>query len=568
MGEVIEFDADGQVAAMNRLAREEAGSGVDGGMPPDGGDGGGVEEEDLALPYIELPRVGRRLADFAREAGAICRDHGVYRRDTTVVLVNRETGVIEVLEDDTFRTFIEDLAVTYKQQLVGKGDKEKTVRLPTTMTTECARGTLSSRQFLYKLKSLEKVNQVQQPVVRGDGRIELLSQGYDDESGIFTMPSQVEIKDDMTLDMAHHLLLDLHREFDFADWNKERTVSRDLAAHIGAMVAFYGAGLLPPLAQRLGALYNANSHRSGKTLLFKLVVTPVIGRCRVRSKPKNDEEFRKMLDAASLAASPYIIMDDVAGNLRSNELNAFMTSPYWTGRVMGGQKEFDVINRAMVFVTGHGLTIESDLAGRFLQCKLHLDEADVQDRAIRRVIDDEFLANESVRSDVLTALWTLIREWDKAGRAKGSTMMGGFQKWCEIFGGIVEAAGFGDPCVRPPDDESADSEFEDMMALVTDLADKVNTAEGNRTQEFTFPEVLDVAVEQDCFPWLIEGRWKKVEEGMARHYEATPKTKAAMGKIFSMKYGGRLFKLKDGRCVRFGNRGKNRQRRYLVTLEG
>jgi hypothetical protein len=555
-----------QVEALNRLAREQAGSQVDDPPPPAPPEIKDSKTGPEMATFIELPRVGRPDSVFAREAGAVCREHGVYRRDTIPVLVNRESGSIDVLRPETFQTYVERLAVTYKAKWKKDEDGELIeIRQPTTMPVAVAKTTLASHQFIYQQRSLERVNLVRQPVMRGDGRVELLPVGYDEETGILTRDSDVVVSDDMTLEIATALLVDLHQEFDFAGWNKERNRSRDLSAHIASMLAFYGASLLPPLASRLGALYNANSHRSGKTLLFKLCVAPVLGRVRVRSLPKNDEEFRKMLDSAALNASPYIILDDVGGNLRNNDLNAFMTSAYWSGRVMHTQKEFEVVNRSMVFVTGHSLSVESDLAGRLLQVKLHLEEADVRERRIRRVIDDEYLARPAVRGDILTALWTIIREWDAAGRPKGKTRMGGFEKWCEIFGGMVDFAGFGDPCERPPDDGDADTEYEDMMALVKELTDMID--EGGTAKEFTFSEVLEVAVESNCFSWIIEGRWVNPRDE-PKYYDPKPKTMAIMGKLFADKYGGRTFKLDDGRRVSFGKKGKNRSRKYEVTLVG
>lgn len=564
---IIPFPSNDQVEALNRLAREQAGSSVD-DAPPDppecSGGGGDHHRRPEPAVYIELPRVGRPDSAFAREAGLVCKAQGVYRRDTVPVLVNRESGSIDVLRAETFQTFIEEQAVTYKAKWKKNADGEmEEIRQPTTMPLAVAKTTLASHHFIYQQRSLERVNLVQQPVMRGDGNVELLPMGYDSETGILTRASNVVVRNDMTLEQARSLLVDLHQEFDFAGWNRDRNQSRDLSSHIAAMLSFFGASLLPPLASRLGALYNANSHRSGKTLLFKLCVAPVLGRVRVRSMPKNDEEFRKMLDSAALNASPYIILDDVGGNLRNNDLNAFMTSAYWSGRVMHTQKEFEVVNRSMVFVTGHSLSVESDLAGRLLQVKLHLEEADVRERRISRVIDDEYLARPSVRGDILTALWTIIREWDKAGRPKGKTRMGGFEKWCEIFGGMVDFAGFGDPCERPPDDGDADSEFEDMMALVKSVADLIE--EGQNSVELTFAQILELAVEGNCFTWIIEGKWIERRDE-PRYYDAKPKTMAIMGKLFAEKYGGRTFVLEDGRRVRFGKKGKNRSRRYEVAL--
>jgi len=117
----------------------------------------------------------------------------------------------------------------------------------------------------------------------------------------------------------------------------------------------------------------------------------------------------------------------VKGNLQNNDLNSFMTSAYWSGRLMHSQINYKVLNRSMVFITGHNLSVESDMAGRLLQTKLVMEEADVRAKKIRRVIDDKWLAKPAVRSEILSALWSLIVHWDKDGRPKGKTVMGGFE---------------------------------------------------------------------------------------------------------------------------------------------
>lgn len=564
-------DSDDQINEMNRLARMQAGGTVD---PESMDDDLGEENQDdrppAAVPWIELPRDGRPVSIFAREMAVICRATGeFFRRDSVPVTINREDGRIEPIDPVAFRTDADEFCVPFKwkSRQDEDGEREK-FKSQCSMSKEVALATIKSSRFRYEQPRLEKVNMVPQPVLRRDGSIVLLPTGYDAESGIYTKASDVAIrtgKNAMSKDEAFYTLLDLHREFDFAGWNKDRTEARDLAAHIAAMVSFYASSLISPEDSRLGALYNANSHRSGKTLLFKLVVIPVEGRARVRGMPKNDEEFRKMLDAAALGARSYIILDDVKGGFQNNDLNAFMTSAYYSGRLMHSQIDYTVPNRSMVFITGHNLAVESDMAGRLLQAKLILEEADVRQKHVRRVIDDKWLAKPNVRSEILSALWGLIAAWDKDGRPKGKTMMGGFQEWCATFGGIVCHAGFGDPCARPAEEDDSDSEFDDMRTLIEEMVKEIDAEEGAKMAEFTFDRMIEMCVENSCFTWMIKGKWKQPKDE-PRYFDSDPDTNARMGKLWASKYGGRNFTLKDGRRVQFGKRGKNRQRRYQATL--
>ena len=558
-----------QVDALNRLAREHGGSTVDGGGPPEVIEEGG-EKPSHEVPWIELPREGRVITNFARELGDVCAKNGVYRRDKIAVTINKESGLIDVMQPEEFIGYAEGLCVPfiYKVKKVDEDEFTK-LKVAKSMSKQVATTTLRHPDFVYRQRKLERVNPVRMPIMRGDGRIELLQEGYDRESGILTLTSGVKISEDMALDEAVQGLFSIYREFPFSDWDVKRSDkkegrSRSLSVQIASMLAFYGALLLPLNALRLGALFNANSHGAGKTLLMKMIITTVMGKCRLRALPKNEEEFRKLLDAAALGAAPYIAIDNVSGNLKNDDLDAFITSEDWGGRVMHSQREYEVPRQSIVFITGHNLTLSGDLARRLLESKLSIEEADIRDRVVKREYDDNWLKRPAVRSELLSALWCIIRHWDKAGRPhEGATTMGGFKEWCKIFGGMTVFSGFGDPCERPAADESPDSELEDMRALITALVGELE--KGKTTAEFRFSEVLEFAVTESCFSWMIDGRWKDPKDG-PKFYEATSKTESMLGRLFSMKYGGRIFTLKDGRKVRFGQHGKNRQKKYTVTI--
>lgn len=570
-------DEADQLQQMNRLAREHGGSDIGGPPAEPPGDG---KDKKPELPWIELPRDGRLITSFAREVADVCSKNGVYRRDKIPVTINKESGLIDPIKPEEFVGYIEDLCCPYVNKVKRSEDEEGEETVTKTKSVKSinkntAALTLRHPQFIYRQRSLNRVNPVRMPIMRADGRIELLQEGYDVESGILTLKSGVEIREEVTMEQGSHMLFSLFEEFAFADWDAKRSEkrmgqSRSLSVQIAQMLGFYGALLLPLNALRLGGLFNANSHGAGKSLLLKTIVTPVMGKTRLRGMPKNDEEFRKMLESAALGAAPYIALDNVSGNLRNDDLDVFITSEDFGGRVMHTQMEFEVPRQSIVLITGHNLTLSGDLARRLLESKLNIEEADIRDRKVTRPINDHWLKRTSVRSDILSALWAIVRAWDAgvngAARPKGKTRWGGFEDWSAVFGGMTDFAGFGDPCERPPADESADSELEDMVVLVTKIADGIPVKHGHKMVEMKFSEILEICVENSCFTWMIEGKWRDPKDG-PKYYEPTGRTESSMGKMLSGKYGGRLFTLRDGRKVRFGNRGKNRHKRYQVTLE-
>ncbi len=108
------------------------------------------------------------------------------------------------------------------------------------------------------------------------------------------------------------------------------------------MLAFFAGGCIPQAATRLGFIFNANKQRSGKSLLAKFMVSPIFGSFKGGPWREKEEEMQKLLDSEILAASPYISFDNVRGLIASQPLETFMTSPSWSGRILGKTESFFV----------------------------------------------------------------------------------------------------------------------------------------------------------------------------------------------------------------------------------
>jgi len=379
--------------------------------------------------------------------------------------------------------------------------------------------------------------------------------------------------DSLTLEQATDFLRRLLLEFPFSE-KKPMPIddstpenfyqSRSLAVQIAAMLSQFAIGMLPRHSLRLGFIYNANTERSGKTLLGKLAIVPVSGKMAAQSWTKKDEELRKAIDAEMLRASRYIVFDNVKGHIQSQIIEAFMTSSTWTGRVLGKTQMFEAENTATLFFTGNDCTVSPDMSNRCLIVDLYVDEADVQARTISEPINDSWLMQRPNRFRILSALWAIVRYWDQAGRpkAKGRVRVG-FEEWCNVIGGMVEFAGFGDCLAEPEDDEkNVNTESADMKALVRLLFTPDPGEAPQNHLEFTFQEVVNVAHEAGLFGWVLDG---KEEKG---NYELNHKAESSFGKLlrkFSPLTGARRFRF-DAKQVLFRCTGKNRQRRYVLNL--
>jgi hypothetical protein len=468
------------------------------------------------------------------------------------VVLDAAVGALVPLDAQGFRTFVEDYLTTFSFKMKG----EEWVKVRKTMNAETAKGTLASPAFRRGLRPLARVNPVPMPVRRGDGRVELLPVGYDEESQVLTLDPGFEYEE-MSGEEARAVLKDLLSEFPIPDRQEDGT-SRSEAVVVSAMVANFAALLLPRMAKRLNYAFLANSPASGKTLLAQMCLMPLYGAAEVQGMPESKEEFRKVLDTAALAASPYLFLDDLDGFLKNNLLNAFMTAPSWSGRVMGGQTKFVTPKVTTVFITGNNLELSPDIGRRTLQVELFVSAADPQDRSIARVIDEEFLVLPQTRRQVLSALWALVRSWDGARRPHARKVYRGYEAWSNVFGGIVVHGGFGNPLDQPPKDAGfGDTERQDMETLVAHLVEGAA-----KSVEYHFDELVDACVRLNCFEYAIDGK-----EGKDGSFELKPAARAKLGAMFSKRYGGRTFRLPDGRSVVFGSRGKNRHRRYTLAIE-
>jgi len=325
------------------------------------------------------------------------------------------------------------------------------------MSESDAKGVLSSQQFIDKLPKLERIATARLPVMRQDGRIELLSAGYDRESLTLTIP-QCNFDENLSLSAAITTIDELLSEFPFKGARRSKAVA------VSAIVSLFAVGLLPKEALRPVFIYLANAEGVGKTLLAKCAISPAHGLVKTDGDLKDKTETAKELLAAVIEARPYILFDNCKGYLDSPYLEAFVNAPVWSGRILGVSKMFAGENLVTVFVTGNGCTMSPDMRRRSLFVELFMENARAEDRDFRRILDDRELI--AMRPKMLAALWALVREWDVAGRPKATRPHSSFPRWADTIGGIVEFAGYGCPLESPEIENAADIDGTDMRELV------------------------------------------------------------------------------------------------------
>lgn len=564
----------------NKWAREQHGTEVDAAAasmglsvvkedtPPD-------EKQRL---WVELPgRDSRVIADFAADMVKALSNDPIFRREGVVVTIDPETGLLDPMTPTRFLTWVTKCAVVFEDVLVGSGKNKQVVRKVRDMPEIVSRGALQSDEFRYGLRPLRRVNQVRMPIMRRNGMVDLLQEGYDDESGIYTMPSDIVIDEQMDIKKACEIIDDYYREFPWSDMDPSTKVSRSKSVAICAAAAFYGMSLQEVEASRMGFLVRSSSPGCGKSLIIQIAATVSYGLPETTTRA-SEEELRKNLDTAALQASPYLFFDNLKGHLESALLEAYITSPVWSGRVMGTQLKFRARKGAILAVTGNNLTLSPDLQRRMLQCDLHAESFDLQEKEHRRDLNPQVLNRPEVRSEFLSALWAFVRNWDAKGRPKAGDpakpyRVATFADWSDIFGGIVQAAGYGNPLLPPPEEQRADQKTAHQKRLVDLLSGNLGTLDKDEKRrefiDYTFQDVVDCCYMNELFDFLMgEGKVEYRDDGDFKRFMLKPSAASRVGRMLTDEMSGkigRLFSVEVGR-VRFRKHGEGRNKAYRVEL--
>lgn len=479
---------------------------------------------------ILLPGDNVLLSEFAKQIGRACANTHLFNRGGLVFSLNEHTDSLKPMVADLFRTWVEEFVKCYR--LVGEGKNIPNFR---SMSQSDGGGVLAAQQFLRQLKPLRRLNPVRLPVMRPDGRIELLDEGYDRHSQILTLTHGLAYDTAVSEEEAKETLEDLFGEFRFTDMGRSKSVA------IAAMLTLFAGSLLPHKSLVPCFVVVANAEGAGKTMLVKIILVPVLGSCALGTKPGNEEEIRKALLCSVMEARPALVFDNCSGHLSSSSLEGFLTSTDWSDRVLGSSKTFTGEKVTTVFVTGNACTVSPDIRRRSLFCELFMAEDRAEERQFRRTLENADLM--AMRPKVLAALWALVRKWDEGGRPKSSLPYSTCPRWAEIIGGIVEHAGYVSP-VQPAILKTAgDNEGDEMRRLVAAI---VGDAQFKRV---TFADLVTIARSNGLFERLL---------GADGTIELDRKVRTTFSRILK-RYDERLMG-----SYRFSAQGDGHARRFVV----
>jgi hypothetical protein len=486
-------------------------------------------------PALQLPGDGLLLGDFAAALGQMLRGAGVFARQGCAFTLDYQGQRLEAVTPGWLRTWIERHVVPFRaaEQKVA-GGKTVTLKIKKSITDDTARAVNVSPQFLDQLPKVERFHPCPMPVIRDDGTIELLPPGLDAQSMTFTADAGFT-PELVTLEEATAGLRDLLGEF---AWPEDG--GRSMAVHISAMLTVFAGGILPRGTVTPVLIYLGNSEGAGKTLLASLAGIPYADPPAAEAAPSDESEWQKKLLALTVSGRRLVLLDNLKRHLDSAALEAYVTSPTFGGRILGVTKEFTGDAGATLLLTGNRLTISPDMRRRALLVELFMPELRAEDRKFKRILDAKTIRD--MRPAVVSALWSIVRAWDEAGRPPCSHDNASFPRWAKTIAGMVEFAGFGSPLAPAEIEGMGDTDTADFTALIKGM---------KAGERGTFEDVVAMADTAGLFERILSDRDKEGELSRA-------------GKKRFSALLGRYDRRRVSATGRFAVEGKGHSRRYVL----
>ncbi len=280
------------------------------------------------------------------------------------------------------------------------------------------------------------------PILRQDGTI-CTTPGYDPVSRLLYCPDPdlkltpiSEYPDGNEVQACVDILLDVISDFPFAD---DPSRANALAILFSLLMRPVITGHVPL------AIVDAPMQGTGKTLLVTALGTIAVGNVSSESIPskENDDEWRKKITSILLAASPFVLLDNIPDNttIDSPSLAAALTTEEWSDRLLGRNNAIRLPSRVVWAATGNNLRVAGDMPRRSYSIRLDANAERPWERTGFKIkgLERHIRAN---RGDLLGAALTVVRAWYTNGKPQADVpTLGSFDEWAETVGSVLAFAG-------------------------------------------------------------------------------------------------------------------------------
>jgi hypothetical protein len=275
------------------------------------------------------------------------------------------------------------------------------------------------------------------PILAADGTV-IQKPGYHEASETLYLPvegmERVTVPDEPTWkEVAGARDLVLHMLADFP-WNSDH----DRANYLTMLLTPILREICPP-PYKLG-LIGAHQAGSGKSFLA-WILRELFGGVFRGNFPKDDAELGKQITSILLNSTGSVIQFDNVRFIGGEKLDALLTTPVWSDRILGATKESPTLpNDRLWIATGNNVAHGGDLWRRVLNAQIDPDVENPQDRTDFQIPNLKQWVREH-KIELLSALLTLARAWVVAGRPLGGDYgSDDFRVWLGSAQGILDLA--------------------------------------------------------------------------------------------------------------------------------
>ena len=439
---------------------------------------------EVAFEYkeeLQLPGVGKIISKFAEEVAEQIKDKQelFYRPDSKEII---EIGKIKHIETDEesytgflsirpnrFITLIEKHICPGIYTKKNNGDngtewvfKEKSI------SSELA-GTLLASDILQKsLPQIRRIFTVPLPIMY-KGELTFPCVGYDPRFGSWLPEDAPKLENpEMPLEEAKEVFKEIFQEFCFQK-------QQDYYNALAGLITPFLRGLFSSFSTRTPVFfYLANRERAGKDYLagitgivyegYALEEAPICN--SDKGSGNNSEELRKKLLSSFMAGRKRMHFSNNKGYIDNAVFEAITTLEKYSDRILGRTESAMFDNEIDFSLSGNvGVGFTPDFANRCRFVHLFLDIENANERKFSKPNLHQFVMKERPR--IISAMFALVRNWKEKGCPEGTQSFASYSQWAKICGGIMEAAGYGNPAT--PDKEvvtvSGDAETTDMKYL-------------------------------------------------------------------------------------------------------
>lgn len=444
------------------------------------------ESKPIVSTKIRLPENERLVSDFSTELGNLLKDKNMFFfkvEEKTVVEIrklkyeeteNKEDEYVgfKIVEADRFVSLIETFVVPYKT-MYGTNGK---FFVDSSMTKSHANLVLKSPQFEEKLPKIKRIFTAPCPILY-KGELTFPKKGYDIRFQSWMPYDVVDLKPDMDINEAKKLICEIFQEFCFE-------AEQDVINAISALLTPFLRGLYSNFNERTPLFfYIANRERAGKDYCAGItgivyegvaIEEPAISTGDDSRNSNHNEELRKKIMGVLMSGRKRMHFSNNRGFINNAVLEQVITNKTHSDRVLGRNEILKFDNELDISLSGNvGVTFTPDLANRCRFIRLKLAIEDPNSRQFNKPDLHNWVLSK--RSDILSSLYALVREWFNKGMPKGNLPFTSFPEWAKICGGILESNGLGSPCVIEKDTlvVGGDSETESMKRFYEFMFEKM-----------------------------------------------------------------------------------------------